>query len=434
MRTSRPAALAACLAVTAAIFTATLPSAAATPDPAAPPDPATASQPFAAPQPAAVSQPAAVPQPATASQPVAVSQPVAGSSNVRVEGNRIVLGDAPAAIGSTEINQRSGLAELTPVHFAALTSAVVVGYTGAIPNGMSGSVDVRSWADGRWSEWTEAKAGTPTALPIASSQVQLRVILTAPPTGGSPSIADLTVQPTDKVAAPRMSIQAAPLKSHVFATREGLVGGTTANGHVIVSRDHFVALPSRRGLSGNGSGTYSVKVCTASRCAFEPVWDVGPWNTKDDYWNPSATREMWKDLPQGKPEAQAAYQDGYNGGKDQFGRTVANPAGIDLADGVFWDALKLADNSFVDVTYLWTGDGGRGTVSISSGYLNVRNAPNSTGAVVGMAGKSAQVTVECQTTGETVTGSQGTTNIWLRVNTGMYVAKAWISAGTFGTC
>jgi hypothetical protein len=213
-----------------------------------------------------------------------------------------------------------------------------------------------------------------------------------------------------------------------------LVGGTTANGHVIVSRDHFVALPSRRGLSGNGSGTYSVKVCTASRCAFEPVWDVGPWNTKDDYWNPSATREMWKDLPQGRPEAQAAYQNGYNGGKDQFGRTVANPAGIDLADGVFWDALKLADNSWVDVTYLWTGDGGRGTVAISSGYLNVRNAPNSSGAIVGMAGKSAQVTVECQTTGESVTGSQGTSNVWLRVHAGMYVAKAWVNAGSFGSC
>jgi hypothetical protein len=175
-------------------------------------------------------------------------------------------------------------------------------------------------------------------------------------------------------------------------------------------------------------------VCTASRCAFEPVWDVGPWNTKDDYWNPSATREMWKDLPQGKPEAQAAYQSGYNGGKDQFGRTVANPAGIDLADGVFWDALQLADNSWVDATYLWTGDGGRGTVSISSGYLNIRNAASSTGAVVGMAGKSAQVTVECQTTGQSVTGSQGTTNVWLRVNAGMYVSKAWTSAGSFGAC
>ena len=79
-------------------------------------------------------------------------------------------------------------------------------------------------------------------------------------------------------------------------------------------------------------------------------------------------------------------------------------------------------------------DGGRGTVSISSGYLNIRNAASSTGAVVGMAGKSAQVTVECQTTGQSVTGSQGTSNIWLRVNAGMYVAKAWIIAGTFAAC
>ncbi|HEY3560196.1 MAG TPA: hypothetical protein VGL05_22165 [Kribbella sp.] len=399
MRITRTTALAACLAVTAAIFTATLPSNAAVPDP----------------------------------QPVA-AQPVAGSSNVEADGRRIVLGDAPAAIGSAELKQRSGLAELAPVRLAAPTSAVVVGYTSGTPDGSSAEVDVRSWTNGRWSEWTATDAGTPTALPGASDQVQVRIIVSAPPTGAKPWVGDVTVQPTDKAAVPRMTIQAAPLTSHVFATREGLVGGTTANGHVIASRDHFVALPSRRGLSGNGSGTYSVKVCTASRCAFEPVWDVGPWNTKDDYWNPSATREMWKDLPQGKPEAQAAYQSGYNGGKDQFGRTVANPAGIDLADGVFWDALQLADNGWVDVTYLWTGDGGRGTVSISSGYLNVRNAPNSSGAVVGMAGKSAQVTVECQTTGESVTGSQGTSNVWLRVNTGMYVAKAWINAGTFTTC
>jgi len=399
MRITRTAKLAACLTATVAIFTATLPSNAASTDPVA-----------------------------------VAAQPVAGSSNVKVEGNRIVLGDAPASIGSTEIRQRSGLAELTPVRFATATSAVVVGYTAGTPDNSSAEVDVRAWLNDKWSEWTAVAAGTPTALAGGSDKVQIRIIVSAPPTGAKPWVGDVTVQPTDTAAVPRMTIQAAPLTSHVFATREGLVGGTTANGHVIVSRDHFVALPSRRGLSGNGSGTYSVKVCTASRCAFEPVWDVGPWNTKDDYWNPSATREMWKDLPQGRPEAQAAYQSGYNGGKDQFGRTVANPAGIDLADGVFWDALALADNSWVDVTYLWTGDGGRGTVSISSGYLNVRNSPSSSGAVVGMAGKSAQVTVECQTTGQSVTGSQGTSNVWLRVHPGMYVAKAWVSAGTFGTC
>jgi hypothetical protein len=378
---------------------------------------------------------AAGPSSASPTDPVKLTaQPVDGSTNVRVDGQRIILGDAPASMGSVEVRQRSGIANLSPVRFASATSAVVVDYTAGTPDQSTAEVDVRALVKDRWSEWTQAKAGQPTALPDASDQVQLRIIVIAPPQGGSPWISDVSVQPTDKAAASRMTIQAAPLKSHVFATREGLVGGTTANGHVIASRDHFVALPSRRGLANNGSGSYTVKVCTASRCAFEPVWDVGPWNTKDDYWNPAATREMWKDLAQGKPESQAAYQNGYNGGKDQFGRTVANPAGIDLADGVFWDALKLADNSWVDATYLWTGDGGRGTVSITSGYLNIRNSASSTGAVVGMAGKSAQVTVECQTTGQSVTGSQGTTNIWLRVNAGMYVSKAWISAGTFAAC
>jgi hypothetical protein len=360
------------------------------------------------------------------------AKPAAGSTNVKAEGNRIILGDAPAATGSVGISQRSGIADLDPVHLTTATSAVVVSYTASTPDHSTAEVDVRALVKDGWTEWTPATAGTSTALPAPSDVVQLRIIVMAPPQGGSPWVSDVSVRPSGAMGA--ASILATPLKSHVYATREGLVGGTTANGHVIASRDHFVALPSRRGLASNGSGTYTVKVCTTSRCAFEPVWDVGPWNTKDDYWNPSATREMWKDLPQGRPEAQAAYQNGYNGGKDQFGRTVANPAGIDLADGAFWDALQLVGNSWVDATYLWTGSGGRGTVSISSGYLNIRNAASSTGAVVGMAGKAAQVTVECQITGQSVTGSQGTTSVWLRVNAGMYVSKAWISAGTFSAC
>ncbi|WP_112241733.1 hypothetical protein [Kribbella monticola] len=369
--------------------------------------------------------------------PVAVAaRPVDGSTNVHADGNRIVLGDGAATTGSVEVRQRSGIANLAPVRFGAATSAVVVGYQAGTPDGSTAEVDVRALVKDQWTEWTPAAAGSPTALAEPSDQVQLRIIVLAPPKGAKPWVGSVSVEPTNAVQAGTMTIQAAALKSRVYATREGLVGGTTANGHVIASRDHFVALPSRRGLASNGSGTYTVKVCTTSgsRCAFEPVWDVGPWNTKDDYWNPSSTRQMWTDLPQGRPEAQAAYQNGYNGGRDEFGRTVANPAGIDLADGVFWDALALADNSWVDTTYLWTGTGGRGTVSISSGYLNIRNAASSSGAVVGMAGKSAQVTVECQTTGQSVSGSQGTTNIWLRVNAGMYVSKAWINAGSFGAC
>lgn len=61
-----------------------------------------------------------------------------------------------------------------------------------------------------------------------------------------------------------------------------------------------------------------------------PVWDVGPWNEDDDYWHDGGRRRMFGDLPRGLPEAEAAFFDGYNGGKDQFGRPILNPAGVDL--------------------------------------------------------------------------------------------------------
>jgi hypothetical protein len=168
-----------------------------------------------------------------------------------------------------------------------------------------------------------------------------------------------------KTTSPTSSAKASTtgaLKYRVFATREGLVGRTTANGHKIRSSDRFVALPSRRALSPRGTGDYSVRVCASNgRCAVAPVWDVGPWNTRDDYWNPPSRRQEWRDLPQGMPEAQAAKERGYNGGRDQFKRKVLNPAGIDLSDGLFWGALGLKDNGWITVEYLWTGSGKSGT-------------------------------------------------------------------------
>jgi hypothetical protein len=142
----------------------------------------------------------------------------------------------------------------------------------------------------------------------------------------------------------------------VYATREGLVGGRTANGHIIKPRDHFVALPSRRGLNSySGKREYMVDVCypKTGRCVTEPVYDVGPWNVTDDFWNPSPPRQSWRDLRQGVPEAQAAYGWGYNGGRDGFGRAVGNPAGIDLADGTFWDSLGMRDNDWVWIGIRW---------------------------------------------------------------------------------
>ncbi|MFD5824234.1 hypothetical protein [Lentzea sp. NPDC060358] len=340
-----------------------------------------------------------------------------------------VSGLSPTWGGSPRI----GLIPLGTHRLARPANAVTAAVTG------DGVVDVRGLReDGRWTEWYETSATAPVTLPVTTSTIEARVVLSSGTAARVP-VSGVTVSATTgKAASGDVTAAAAGLAYRVYATREGLVGGTTANGHVIRSRDHFVALPSRRGLANKNSGNYSVQVCASNgRCEWAPVWDVGPWNTKDDYWNPSSTRESFKDLPQGKPEAQAAYEDGYNGGKDGSGRKVANPAGIDLADGTFWDGLKLTTNAWVTVTYLWTGSGPLGTVRTTdaAGTVNVRSGATSTASQVGIAANHAQVRVTCQLTGESITGSQGTSNVWYRIASGKHIAKAYV-AGVSGaaTC
>jgi hypothetical protein len=283
------------------------------------------------------------------------------------------------------------------------------------------AVDVRGLdADGRWSEWLEAD---PATLPESTRVVQARLVRTATSTGAGP----ITLTATN-LPGPRAAVPAAGATFKVFATREGLVGKTTANGHVITARDHFVALPSRRGLSTSGNGDYTVRICTLAgdRCEWAPVWDVGPWNTKDDYWN--APRQTWPDLAQGLPESQAAYASGYNGGKDQSGRKVTNPAGIDLADGAFWDGLELTGNAYVTVTYQWSGTGAWGTVAAAP--LTVRSGPDDSARDSGIAAPKSQVRVECAMTGEPVDGPSGLTDVWYRLAAGKYLSSAELQVTT----
>jgi hypothetical protein len=138
----------------------------------------------------------------------------------------------------------------------------------------------------------------------------------------------------------------------IFATRQGRVGRRTANGHIIKPRDRFVALPSWGVLSSRNGYEYQVRVTYRDRSVVLPVWDVGPWNTHDDYWLPD---RRYSDLPPGLPMAQAARQQGYNNGRDEFGRRIRQPNGIDIADGAFWDDLGMTDSDWVEVTFLWLG-------------------------------------------------------------------------------
>ena len=139
---------------------------------------------------------------------------------------------------------------------------------------------------------------------------------------------------------------ASPPTVRLWATREGLIGRTTAAGHLIVANDHFVALPSRLALNKQVTVSYHGKSVTV------PVLDIGPWNRDDAWWEPSATRGAFTDLPRWVPEVWAAFDGGYNGGRDAIGRYVTFPAMIDLSDGVYAD-LGLQQADWVDVTLSW---------------------------------------------------------------------------------
>ncbi|MEX1157384.1 MAG: SH3 domain-containing protein [Thermomicrobiales bacterium] len=137
----------------------------------------------------------------------------------------------------------------------------------------------------------------------------------------------------------------------IYGYQEGLVGHTTANGHVIQPEDFFVALPCFCALSSKGGNEFQVRLTYKDKSVTVPVWDVGPWNVNDNYWDPPEERE-WKGLPQGMPMATAAYYDNYNGGLDGWGREVGSPGGIDIGDGAF-HALGMPGSDWVEVTFLW---------------------------------------------------------------------------------
>jgi hypothetical protein len=116
-----------------------------------------------------------------------------------------------------------------------------------------------------------------------------------------------------------------------------------------------VALPHKilkeNYLDGN---TFRVRLRRGDYATRAPVKEVGPWNIRDNYWQSRRYRDMWDDLPRCMPEAQAAYFDNYNRGRDQFGRIVRNPAGVDLTPRVARRlGLRLYENAWIYVRYPW---------------------------------------------------------------------------------
>jgi hypothetical protein len=133
------------------------------------------------------------------------------------------------------------------------------------------------------------------------------------------------------------------VRCRVFATQyHGYTAYEVALPHKILKENY---------LDGN---TFRVRLRRGDYIARAPVKEVGPWNIRDNYWQSREYRDMWDDLPRCVPEAQAAYFDNYNGGRDQFGREVLNPAGVDLTPRVA-RRLGLAkyQNAWIYVRYPW---------------------------------------------------------------------------------
>ena len=234
---------------------------------------------------------------------------------------------------------------------AAPPAAVTVRLRSELSGGTAIRLHLRTRAGTRWQPWEDVTHARRVGLSRPAQAIQIRAVLLGS-SAASPIIREISVE-LEGVLIGARSLSAATT-FRVYATREGLVGRRTANGHRIATRDRFVALPSWRVLNSRGERDYEVRVTYGERSVVLPIWDVGPWNTRDDYW--SSTREMWQDLPRGMPQAQAAVQLGHNGGRDQFGRRPNLPNGIDIADGAFWDDLGLRSHAWVDVTFLWLED------------------------------------------------------------------------------
>jgi hypothetical protein len=123
--------------------------------------------------------------------------------------------------------------------------------------------------------------------------------------------------------------------------------------------NYEVALPHQR-VRLDGGKRVRITVVGKGTRAWAPVKDVGPWNTRDNYWQLRRYRDMWSDLPRCTSEAEAAFYDNYNRGKDQFGREVLNPAGMDITIGVAQRlnvAKKIRRDGLIRVRvyYSWLG-------------------------------------------------------------------------------
>jgi hypothetical protein len=77
------------------------------------------------------------------------------------------------------------------------------------------------------------------------------------------------------------------------------------------------------------------------------------------------------------------------------------------------------------------GAGHPGRINTSGAALTIRAGASTSTAAIGSVADGAYVTITCQQTGQSITGTYGTTNLWDKIGTG-YVSDAYVSTGSDG--
>ncbi|HMQ32020.1 MAG TPA: hypothetical protein PKD53_14925 [Chloroflexaceae bacterium] len=263
-------------------------------------------------------------------------------------------GPAPRVFGG---HQRFGTLVSQPLTLDQPTTRLQLTYAALTPPGAEARVDVRGSADGqRWLPWlTDLPAGSVVSFGQPVRYAQYRVAL-AGGLGVAPAVREVRLATTSQ--APTVSAAAAPSYAvaptfRVRGTRMGMVGGRTANGWIIPPRARFASLPSWTVLSSRGGNEYQVRISYRGRSVVVPVYDVGPYSERDDYWD--AQRDGYPELERGWPMDHAAFYEGYNGGRADKGH-VRFPTAIDVGDGAWLDDLGIVgDQAELEVTFLWLG-------------------------------------------------------------------------------
>lgn len=253
----------------------------------------------------------------------------AGQAKVSpVEPTETVTPVTPSSFEEVAATSSSTCEVAVPKVFAQVLKVLMAsGLTGAGSTTCSAGSDVTSAESAPLEPAIQESSPTPqTSLSIApeAAQPAIQPASIGDATGTSVQSAGLgrsdssSASGSIKPAETTGSIAASGNAFRVIATAEGLIGGRTATGSIIKKWSEGAALPSRKALGRNLSVTY-LSNGTSSSCKVD---DVGPWNTRDPYWEKA----------NGRPQAET--------GRDTRGRRT-NRAGIDLYNATWYRLLNL---------------------------------------------------------------------------------------------